>query len=133
MVRLFEEHKRGIVEILAPYLRTYDGADYAEITIAAYGKPLPPDGRKVAFHVSVHAEMGPADDEYSAGLVLDPVEVDTLMTTRPIDRSTNCVMFLPMAVVTKNASPPAIAIQIPGPTMRYSSWAIHAPTLPAQL
>jgi hypothetical protein len=83
MVPLFDEHKGQIVGALAPYLRTYDGGDYPGIAVSIYGKPVPPDGATVVFHVSVDATLAPRegsgtrpllDDSYLGHVLFDVAE-----------------------------------------------------------
>ena len=80
MEQLFNRNKHRIAKALAPYLRTYDNGEYPQMSVSAYGKPTPPDGAEVVFHISVSATIAPRkesgirpmlDDTYLGAVFLD--------------------------------------------------------------
>ena len=82
MEAIFEENKGAVIGALVSYLKTYDGDPYPQVTVKVYGKPLPPGGEDVVFHVRVVATISPRegrgirpllDDTYSGAVFWDVV------------------------------------------------------------
>ena len=56
---VFDRDKVRILEFLLPYMRTFDGNEYPQLTVKVFGLPIRDSDDEIAFHISIKATISP--------------------------------------------------------------------------